>query len=125
MPNTRSIGDELEQPVTESGPFIHLKCQIQELIAIFDHMVELDNRPLKDFEVPSQDELHSSIVPLEIQADIFELKPSLLQIVQLNQLSGNPTEDPNLHLLVFVQYADYAGKAWMKVLGYQPKLTTE
>lgn len=36
----------------------------------------------------------------------FELKPTLLQIVQQNQFSGNPTEDLNLHLSVFVQYAN-------------------
>ncbi|MCH89637.1 putative transposable element protein [Trifolium medium] len=65
-----------------------------------------DNRPLKDFVVPSEDEPHSSIVNPAIQANNFELKPSLLQIAQQNQFSGNPTEDPNLHLSVFVQFAD-------------------
>ncbi|MCH87321.1 hypothetical protein A2U01_0008188, partial [Trifolium medium] len=46
------------------------------------------------------------IVNPAIQANNFELKPSLLQIVQQNQFFGNPTEDPNLHLSVFVQFAD-------------------
>lgn len=69
-------------------------------------MVEPDNRPLRDFTVTSQDEPHSSIVPLAIQTNNFELKPCLLQIVQQNQFSRNPTEDPNLHLSVFIPYAD-------------------
>lgn len=29
-----------------------------------------------------------------------------MQIVHQNQISGKPTEDPKLHLLVFVQYAN-------------------
>ncbi|XP_045791784.1 uncharacterized protein LOC123886512 [Trifolium pratense] len=63
-------------------------------------------RPLKDYAVPSEEEPHSSIAPPNIEARNFELKPALLQIVQQNQFSGSPTEDPNLHLSVFVQYAD-------------------
>lgn len=51
-------------------------------------MAENDNRPLKKFVVPS------------------ELKPSLLQIVQHNQLSSNLTEGLNLHLSVFVQFVN-------------------
>jgi hypothetical protein len=63
-------------------------------------------RALQDYAAPSQDEPHSSIAPPAIETNNFELKPSLLQAVQHNQFSGNPTEDPNLHLSVFVQYAD-------------------
>ncbi|XP_045802133.1 uncharacterized protein LOC123895695 [Trifolium pratense] len=63
-------------------------------------------RPLRDYAVPSEEEPHSSIAPPNIEARNFELKPALLQIVQQNQFSGSPTEDPNLHLSVFVQYAD-------------------
>ncbi|XP_058761643.1 uncharacterized protein LOC131635058 [Vicia villosa] len=40
------------------------------------------------------------------EANKFELKPSLLQAVQQNQFSGSPTDDPNLHLFMFVQYAN-------------------
>lgn len=69
-------------------------------------MVEPYNCPFKDFAVPSQDEPHSSIIPPAIQTNNFELKLSLLQIVQQNQLSENPTEDPILNLSVFVKYAD-------------------
>lgn len=64
------------------------------------------NRPLRDYASPSQDEPHSNIVAPAIDRNDFELKPALLQAVQQNQFSGNPTDDPNLHLSVFVQYAD-------------------
>ncbi|XP_058750988.1 uncharacterized protein LOC131624001 [Vicia villosa] len=63
-------------------------------------------RPLKSYAIPSQAELHNSIVAPAIEVNNFELIPSLLSAVQQNQFSGNSTEDPNLHLLVFLQYAD-------------------
>lgn len=69
-------------------------------------MAENNKRPLKDFVVQSQDEPHSSIVNPAIQNNNFELKPSLLQIVQQNQFFSSPTEDPNFHISVFVQYTD-------------------
>lgn len=106
MPNTRSNRKEVEQPIPEVERYIHLKHRIRELIAIFKPMVEADNHPLKDFAVPSQDEPHLSIIPPVIQANTFELKLSLVEILQQNQFSGNPIEDPNLPLSVFVQYAD-------------------
>lgn len=63
-------------------------------------------RPLKEFSIPSNDEPHPSIVYLTIQANDFKLKPFLFQIVQQNQFSGKPAEDPNLYLFVFVEFAD-------------------
>lgn len=84
MPNTRSTRDELEHLFPEIERFIHLKHRKRELRAILDPMVKLNNHPLKDFAVPSQDEPHSSIIPPAIQVDNFELKPPLLKIVQHN-----------------------------------------
>src|SRR3954465_8806036 len=63
-------------------------------------------RPLREYAAPSRAEPHSSIAPPAIEANNFELKPSLVQAVQQNQFSGSPVDDPNLHLSVFVQYAD-------------------
>lgn len=68
-------------------------------------MAEVDNCQLKDYTVPYQDELQSSIVPPATQANTFELKSSHVQIVQHSQFSRNPTEDLNIHLSMFVQYA--------------------
>jgi len=75
-----------------------------------------DNRPLKDFVVPSEEEPHTSIVRPAIAANNFELKPLLVQIIQQNQFSGNPTEDPNLHLATFVRFAET-----LKVNGVHPE----
>lgn len=80
-------------------------------------MVVNQNNPLKDYATPYQEDPYSSITPPTIEANNFELKPALLQIVQQNQLSGNPIEDPNLHLSVFVQYTNT-----LKANGINPKI---
>lgn len=64
------------------------------------------NQPLKEFVVPSGEDPHVSIVRPAIATNNFELKPSLLQIVQQNQFSWNLTNDPNLHLSVLLQFVD-------------------
>ena len=126
MPNTRSQGEELEQPIDEIERFISLRRRINDyrirynlpdpIVPYSDSETETETeqimaqgpqtRPLKDFAVPSQDEPHNSIAAPAINRNDFELKPSLLQAVQQNQFSGSPTDDPNLHLSIFVQYAD-------------------
>ena len=65
-----------------------------------------DRRPLKEFAQHFDEEPSSSIVNPLIPANNFELKPSLLQLVQQNQYAGLATENPNQHLKVFIQLAD-------------------
>lgn len=65
-----------------------------------------NNWPLEDFVVPYQDEPHLSIVNHVIQDNNFELKTYLLRIVKHNKFFSSPTKDSNLHLSVFVQFAD-------------------
>lgn len=62
----------------------------------------IDTKPLKDYAIPSEEELHYSIVQPPIATNNFELKPSLIGMVQENQFFGFPYENPNLHLSVFV-----------------------
>lgn len=69
-------------------------------------MSKIDQHPLKDFDVPSDDEPHSSIVNPAITTKNFELRPSLLQIVHQNQFSGNPTKDLNFHLSIFEKFTN-------------------
>ncbi|XP_050890546.1 uncharacterized protein LOC127095951 [Lathyrus oleraceus] len=75
------------------------------------------NRPLKYYVVPSQEEPHNNIAAPAINRNDFKLKSLLLSVVQQNQFSSTPTDDPNLHLSVFVQYADT-----VKTNGVSPKV---
>ena len=121
MPSTRSKDEELEQPINEVEHFVSIRHRIRECQAKYNlpetNLPNLSlpdpkmadgpqNRPLKDYAAPSQEEPHNSIATPAIAQNDFELKPSLLQAVQQDQFSGCPTDDPNLHLSVFVQYVD-------------------
>ena len=70
-------------------------------------MVENRNqRPLKEFAQPSDEEPSSSIVNLAITTNNFKLKPSLLQWVKQNQFGGLTIENLNQHLKTFIQLED-------------------
>jgi len=58
---------------------------------------------LKEYATPSTDEPHTIIVYPTVEGNIFEIKPALLNLVQQNQFSGSPTEDPNLHISTFLR----------------------
>ncbi|XP_020262408.1 uncharacterized protein LOC109838369 [Asparagus officinalis] len=64
------------------------------------------NQLLKDFAAPNAQGTQSSITRPNVEANNFELKPSLLSMVQQNQFGGGATEDPNLHLSIFLEYCD-------------------
>lgn len=65
-----------------------------------------DDRPLKEYNVPWNEEPHSSIVNPVIVNKNFELDPPLLSMVEYNQFCGSPTDDPNLHLSIFIKFCD-------------------
>lgn len=58
----------------------------------------IDIKPLKDYEISTKEEPHCSIVHLLIVASNFELKPSLIGMVQQNQFASFPSENLNFHL---------------------------
>ena len=49
---------------------------------------------------------YSAIKPPAINANDFELKPTLIIMVQQNQFAGHPTENPSEHLGRFLRIAD-------------------
>jgi len=62
-----------------------------------------EERTLKEYEIPSTEEPRAIIVYPIGEDDNFEIKPALLILVQRNQFSGAPTEDPNLHISTFLR----------------------
>ncbi|KEH17120.1 transposable element protein, putative [Medicago truncatula] len=58
-------------------------------------------RTLKEYATPSTEEPQAIIVYPTVEGNNFEIKPALLNLVQQNQFSGSPTEDPNLHISTF------------------------
>src|ERR1051325_962112 len=119
MPSTRSRGEDLVLPIPEPERSIIRRRRVRvprtnqfipQYFVSAEPAKEPDMgdqpRPLKSYAIPSQEEPHNSIVAPSIEANNFELKPSLLSVVQQNQFSGGSMDDPNLHLSFFLQYAD-------------------
>ena len=65
------------------------------------------DRALRQYIVPVFHDLNSGISRPEIEAQQFELKTIMFQMLQtVGQFSGMPTEDPHLHLRLFMEVND-------------------
>ncbi|KAF7824539.1 uncharacterized protein G2W53_022683 [Senna tora] len=70
-------------------------------------MAEQNNRNVSDYATPKLDGLQHSIRRPSIQANNFEIKPATIQLLQVNgQFGGSPIEDPNNHILNFLEICD-------------------
>ncbi|XP_061351158.1 uncharacterized protein LOC133296224 [Gastrolobium bilobum] len=67
---------------------------------------QLAPRTLGDYMTPARVPQTASIVRPNIEANNFELKPALLQLIQKEQFAGGSTENPYSHLDDFLLYCD-------------------
>ena len=65
-------------------------------------MEEQKPRPLRDYALPNESGVHTNITRPTINANNFEIKYLLIQMVQQSQVGGNATKDPNTHLTNFI-----------------------
>jgi len=61
---------------------------------------------LRDFITHVVQGITSSIAHPNVNANNFELKPTLISMVQQSQVGGTPLENSNLHLSVFLEVCD-------------------
>ena len=61
--------------------------------------------PIRDYFKPVVDKCYSGIAFKPVNVS-FELRPSLISLVQQNQFGGSPIEDPYVHLRTFLEIAD-------------------
>ena len=72
---------------------------------------------MEDFWRPVIQEEYSAIRQPAIETNNFELKPALITMVQQNQFTGHPIEDPNEHMGKFLKMANT-----VKLNGMRPKV---
>ncbi|XP_075507395.1 uncharacterized protein LOC142544222 [Primulina tabacum] len=59
--------------------------------------------PIRDHFRPAISNHYSGIARGTINANNFELKPALINMVQQNQFAGTATSDPHVHLMTFLE----------------------
>ena len=64
------------------------------------------NRALQEYTMPTPRENMGSIVRPTMDANNFEIKPAIIQMVSQFQFGGLPSEDPNAHLAQFLEICD-------------------
>ena len=67
-----------------------------------NNMAQPERRMLGDFAMPDISGSFEGIVPPAIANNNFDIKPSIIQIVQNNQFRGLQGEDPYAHILTFL-----------------------
>src|SRR3954462_13977248 len=64
-------------------------------------------KKIREYSNPFADGFGSSIVRPPVEANSFELKPSMIQMIQhRTQFAGLPNEDPNQHISDFIELCD-------------------
>ena len=61
---------------------------------------------MEDFWRPSIQDEYSVVIQLAIEANNFELKPTLITMVQQHRFTGHPSEDPDEHMRRFMRMAN-------------------
>ena len=65
-----------------------------------------EQRALRDYFRPVVNDHYSGIQRQSINANNFELKPALINMVHQNRYGGLPHKDPNVHLATFLEIAN-------------------
>ncbi|KAI4305019.1 hypothetical protein L6164_028410 [Bauhinia variegata] len=65
-----------------------------------------EHMAFKKIAIPRIQNAVSSIRTRAVEANNFEIKLAVIQMVQNNQFTGEPNEEPNLHLSTFLEICD-------------------
>ena len=88
-----------EEVESESGIVIELP-HLEEMA---EERANRNQQVLRDFALPSTEGSQTSIAWLAVNANNFEIKPALIQMLSQEQFEGNTTKDPNAYLANFLE----------------------
>ena len=109
--NTRSKGRNLKK----LNPEIEKSCKAnrkekrekdRKTMAEDQVAQQAGNRALQDYTMPNPGDNLSSIVRPTVDANNFEIKPAIIQMVSQFQFEGLPSKDPHAHLAQFLEICD-------------------
>ena len=84
-----------------------LKKEKKEANTSLSNMANQEQKALRDYAMPSVNGAISSIRRPAIQANNFEIKPAIIQMIQQTvQFEGLSQDDPNVHIANFLKICD-------------------
>ena len=90
----------------EQEPMADQREEQPEVPAVGTSEIPQVHYTMEDFWKTEIKDEYSAVVQPAIEANNFELKPSLINMVQQNQFTGHPSEDPNEHMGRFMRMAN-------------------
>ncbi len=97
---------EIERTLRALRKQQRLELKQKQAVAMADNQDNQNKRLLSDYAVPNVNGAQPSIVRPTVNANNFEIKPGLIQMVQQEQFGGGPSEDPHAHLANFLEICD-------------------
>ena len=93
---TRCLVQEQQAPQIEESVG-EIAIELSPLETMVEEQVDCDQKSLRDFALPNATGSQISIVRPIVNANNFEIKPALIQMIQQDQFGCNSTEDPNAY----------------------------
>ena len=78
----------------------------RKIMAEDQRVQQARNHALQEYMMPNPGDNLSSIVRPNVDANNFEIKPAIIQMISQFQFGGLLTEDPNAHLAQFLEICD-------------------
>ena len=107
MPRSKPLEQTLFDPEIERTLCRLKKEKKKEANTSLSNMADREQKALRDYAMPSINIATSRIRRPAIQANNFEIKPAIIQLIQQTvQFRGLSQEDPNVHIANFLEICD-------------------
>ena len=102
--NLKKLNPEIEKSCKKNRK--EKRAKDRKIMAEDQTIQQARNRALQEYTMPNPRDNLSSIVRPTVDANNFEIKPVIIQMVSQFQFGGLPSEVPNAHLTQFLEICD-------------------